>query len=115
MTLAAPSPVPPLPAPRRSDSLSLAAARRIAIAAQGLGGPRAEGEAGRPALKRMVERLGVLQIDFVHDDGSLREVSWDEWFGTFDERRLNFIYQETKSDGSRSTFFRLDSPEREDA
>jgi uncharacterized protein YcaQ len=66
MTLRAPSPVPELPAPRRSDSLSLAAARRIAIAAQGLGGPRAEGEAGRAALKRMVERLGVLQIDSVN-------------------------------------------------
>ncbi|GAB2528272.1 hypothetical protein [Paramicrobacterium agarici] len=61
------------------------------------------------------ERLGVLQIDFSHDDGGLREVSWDEWFETFDARRLNFIYQEKKSNGNQSTFFRLDNPEREDA
>ncbi|SEB51744.1 hypothetical protein SAMN04489806_0946 [Paramicrobacterium humi] len=78
----------------------------------------AEARGGTPATVEATEqgdRLGVLEIDFVHDDGSLREVSWDEWFGTFDERRLNFIYQETKSDGSQSTFFRLDNPEREDA
>ncbi len=61
-----PGDLPDLPAPRRSNSLSLAEARRIAIAAQGLGGPRPAGEAGRAALRRMVERLGVVQIDSVN-------------------------------------------------
>jgi hypothetical protein len=32
-----------------------------------------------------------------------------------DARRLNFIYREQRSDGRPSTFFRLESPEREDA
>jgi hypothetical protein len=42
-------------------------------------------------------------------------VSWEEWFATFDERGLNFIYQEQRSDGQQSNFFRLENPQREDA
>ncbi len=58
--------------------------------------------------------LGVLRLDFGDDSQSLEHVSWEEWFRTFDERGLNFIYQETRSDGSPSNFFRLDNPNRED-
>lgn len=62
------------------------------------------------------DRLGVLRFDFPGYGGqSLRKVSWDEWFRTFDERGLNFLYQEHKSDGSDSNFFRLENPDREDA
>lgn len=53
-------------ASRTSDTLSLAEARRIALAAQGFGAPRHANEAARPALRRMVERLGVVQIDSVN-------------------------------------------------
>lgn len=60
--------------------------------------------------------LGVLRFDFPPGDSDrLRQVSWDEWFATFDERRLNFIYQEERSDGRQSNFFRLENPQREDA
>jgi Rho termination factor, N-terminal domain len=61
------------------------------------------------------DRLGVLRFDFGGDSGRLRQVSWEEWFETFDSRRLNFIYQEERSDGRQSNFFRLESPDREDA
>jgi hypothetical protein len=62
------------------------------------------------------DHLGVLRFDFGGDSGDeLRHVSWDEWFNTFDDRRLNFIYQEKRSDGKQSNFFRLESPDREDA
>jgi hypothetical protein len=61
------------------------------------------------------DHLGVLTFDFGEKDDRLRHVSWDEWFRTFDERRLNFIYQEKRRDGRQSNFFRLESPEREDA
>jgi hypothetical protein len=61
------------------------------------------------------DELGVLTLDFGGDDQELRHVSWDEWFATFDARRLNFIYQEQLSDGRQSNFFRLESPDREDA
>ena len=53
-------------APRRSNALSLAEARRIALAAQGFGGARQATEAARPDLRRMINRLGVVQIDSVN-------------------------------------------------
>jgi hypothetical protein len=77
----------------------------------------AEARGGRPATVEGTEHgdhLGVLRFDFGEPTDRLREVSWDEWFATFDARRLNFIYQETRTDGSQSNFFRLDNPERED-
>jgi hypothetical protein len=61
------------------------------------------------------DHLGVLRFDFGGDSDRLRHVSWDEWFETFDARRLNFLYQEERKDGNQSTFFRLESPDREDA
>ncbi|ONI90917.1 hypothetical protein ALI22I_10810 [Saccharothrix sp. ALI-22-I] len=62
------------------------------------------------------DHLGVLRFDFPGYSGDkLRPVDWDEWFATFDERGLNFIYQEERSDGSQSNFFRLENPNREDA
>jgi Rho termination factor, N-terminal domain len=61
------------------------------------------------------DHLGVLRFDFGGDSERLRQVSWDEWFETFDARRLNFLYQETRKDGNQSNFFRLESPDREDA
>lgn len=62
------------------------------------------------------DHLGVLRFDFPgYGGGDLEHVSWEEWFRTFDERNLNFIYQEQTSDGSQSNFFRLENPDREDA
>ncbi|MGW5051879.1 Rho termination factor N-terminal domain-containing protein [Actinokineospora sp. NPDC004072] len=63
------------------------------------------------------DHLGVLRLDFpgYGGGGRLRRVAWDEWFETFDERGLNFIYQEERSDGTPSNFFRLENPNREDA
>jgi hypothetical protein len=77
----------------------------------------AEERGGRPATVDGTEHgdhLGVLRIDFQDKTDSLREVSWDEWFRTFDLRKLNFLYQENRTDGHQSTFFRLESPDRED-
>ncbi|MFL6177698.1 MAG: Rho termination factor N-terminal domain-containing protein [Ornithinibacter sp.] len=78
----------------------------------------AEERSGVPATVDGTEHgdhLGVLRFDFGGDNERLRQVSWDEWFRTFDDRRLNFIYQDSRSDGSQSSFFRLESPDREDA
>ncbi|WP_428982925.1 hypothetical protein [Phytohabitans maris] len=60
---------------------------------------------------------GVLTFDFpLGDSGErLRRISWDDWFRSFDERNLNFMYQEERSDGRQSNFFRLENPGREDA
>ncbi|MHA7279709.1 Rho termination factor N-terminal domain-containing protein [Arthrobacter sp. MDT2-2] len=78
----------------------------------------AEARNARPATVEGTEHgdhLGVLRFDFNEDTDKLRHVSWEEWFRTFDERRLNFIYQEQRKDGSQSNFFILESPDREDA
>lgn len=62
------------------------------------------------------DHLGVLRFNFPGYGGdNLQEVSWDEWFKTFDDRQLVFLYQQKKSDGNQSNFFRFDSPFREDA
>ncbi|GIG28268.1 hypothetical protein [Cellulomonas marina] len=77
----------------------------------------AEARDGVPATVEGTEHgdhLGVLRLDFGGDDDRLVHVTWDEWFDTFDTRRLNFIYQEEKKDGTTSSFFRLESPDRED-
>lgn len=78
----------------------------------------AEDRGGVPATVAGTEHedhLGVLRFDFGDDNDRLRRVSWEEWFATFDSRELNFIYQEERSDGRQSNFFRLESPHREDA
>ena len=51
---------------RRRHSLSLAEARRIALAAQGFGERRPAASNDKRALRRLIERLGVLQIDSVN-------------------------------------------------
>src|SRR4051812_27799068 len=61
------------------------------------------------------DHLGVLRFDFGGGSERLRHVSWEEWFATFDERELNFLYQQERKDGTPSNFFRLESPHREDA
>ena len=78
----------------------------------------AEERNGSPATVEGTEHgdhLGVLRIDFGAKNDKLRQIDWDEWFETFDERGLNFIYQEQRSDGSQSNFFQLENPNREDA
>ena len=62
------------------------------------------------------DHLGVLRFNFPGYGGdSLEEVSWEDWFNTFDDRRLVMIYQEHLKNGNQSNFFRFDSPFREDA
>lgn len=78
----------------------------------------AEERGGRPATVEGTERdgrPGVLRITFADEGrGRLQAIDWDDWFRTFEVRELVFIYQQQKRDGSPSTFFRLDSPVRED-
>lgn len=61
------------------------------------------------------DHLGVLRLDFPGYGGKdLKKVSWEQWFKTFDDRRLDFVYQEKTKDGEESNFFRLTNPDRED-
>jgi len=59
--------------------------------------------------------VGVLRFDFPGYGGdNLEAIDWDDWFQAFDQRQLNFIYQEHRSDGADSNFFRLENPNRSD-
>lgn len=73
----------------------------------------------RPATIRGTERegrAGVLTFNMpgYRQSSRVREITWDEWFRTFDLRKLNLIYQERLRDGRMSNFFRTESPDRED-
>jgi hypothetical protein len=67
---------------------------------------------GRPARVAGTgegDDAGLLRIDFTeeNDDDSLEEVSWDEFFEKFEEKKLAFLYQDRKADGEPSTFNKL--------
>jgi hypothetical protein len=47
---------------------------------------------------------GLLRIDFNKPEESLGEVSWDEFFETFDENGLAFLYQDKTTSGRKSRF-----------
>jgi hypothetical protein len=58
------------------------------------------------------DHLGVLRFDLPgYGREGLAEVSWDAWFGTFDDRDLEFVYEESTKDGRPSNFFRLTTPD----
>ena len=59
-------------------------------------------------------RPGVLVFDFPGYGGeNLSHIDWEEWFRSFDDRKLRFIFQEHLRDGRQSNFFQLENPERQ--
>jgi hypothetical protein len=71
-----------------------------------------EAHGGRPARVKGTgdgDDPGVLRIDFPGGAGEdeLEPISWDDWFRKFDEENLAFLYQEQRSGGEDSTFFKL--------
>src|SRR5918912_1600281 len=71
-----------------------------------------EERGGKPATVKRTgdkEDPGVLRIDFPGYSGkdSLEEISWEEFFAKFDEKKLAFLYQEQTKDGEESRFFKL--------
>jgi hypothetical protein len=42
------------------------------------------------------EDVGIIRIDFpgFSGEGSLQEISWDDWFAKFEESELAFLYQD---------------------
>jgi hypothetical protein len=79
----------------------------------------AQARGAKPATINGTERdgrAGVLTFNIpgYRESSRIREITWEEWFHTFDLRRLNLIFQEQLRDGRPSNFFRTESPDRED-
>src|SRR4051794_41722761 len=72
----------------------------------------AEERGGKPAHVKSTESdddIGILRIDFpgFSGEGSLEEISWDEFFEKFDDNNLALIYQEETAEGEKSNFNKL--------
>jgi hypothetical protein len=64
----------------------------------------AEARGGHPA---MVEGTEILRFDFREPDEKLKQVSWVEFFRVFDDRDIEFLYQDETQDGGKSRFFKF--------
>src|SRR5947209_18854266 len=53
--------------------------------------------------------VGVLRIDFpgYRGEDTLEEISWDEFFKKFEEKKLAFLYQDKTASGEPSYFFKF--------
>jgi hypothetical protein len=70
----------------------------------------AEQRGGRPAAVAAThkdDQGGLLRIDFGEKEDTLDEISWSEFFRTFDERQLAFLYQDETGKGGKSRFFKF--------
>lgn len=67
-----------------------------------------EERGGHPAVVKATEEggEGLLRVDYPGYRGKARleEVSWEDFFRTFDERQLAFLYQEQTKGGKTSRF-----------
>jgi len=52
---------------------------------------------------------GMIRLDFpgYSGEGSLQEISWDDWFEKFDENNLALMVQEKTARGQKSNFNKL--------
>ncbi len=72
-----------------------------------------EERGGKPAVVKNTAKsgkgAGVLRVNFPQysTDSSLQEITWEEFFSIFDEKKLAFLYQEKTADGKESRFFKF--------
>lgn len=72
----------------------------------------AEARGGKPSTVIRTEthgEPGVLRIDFpgYSGEGTLEEISWEDFFDKFEEKNLAFLYQEKTAGGELSNFNKL--------
>jgi hypothetical protein len=72
-----------------------------------------EARDGRPAAVAQThegDEVGVIRIAFAGKGDKpegLEEITWEEFFEKFEEKKLAFLYQEKTKDGGTSRFFKL--------
>jgi hypothetical protein len=64
----------------------------------------ADARGGRPLRVQVTGDGGILRLDFGEPEENLEEISWEEFFAVFDDRGLEFLYQDESSDGQESRF-----------
>src|SRR5438309_883048 len=72
----------------------------------------AEERGGKPSHVKSTgsgDEIGILRIDFpgFSGEGSLEEITWDEFFEKFDDSGLALVYQEETAEGEKSNFNKL--------
>lgn len=72
----------------------------------------AEERHGRPAAVKRTSKgddPGIIRIDFpgYSGEGSLEEISWEDFFEKFEDAQLALVYQEETASGKRSNFNKL--------
>src|SRR5438270_13961234 len=72
----------------------------------------AEDRGAKPSCVRGTGDKGdivILRLDFPGYTGEdkLQEITWDEWFEKFDERKLALLHQETTASGEKSNFNKI--------
>ncbi|WP_027135075.1 hypothetical protein [Geminicoccus roseus] len=60
----------------------------------------ADQHGGRPAMVDTEGEGGILRLDFQEKDENLKEISWEEFFKIFEERKLALLLPE----GQKSRF-----------
>ncbi|MEN6464591.1 MAG: hypothetical protein ABFD62_05360 [Syntrophaceae bacterium] len=76
----------------------------------------AEERQGRPAKVKGTgakEDIGMIRLDFpgYSGEGSLEEISWDQFFEEFEKRKLALLYEEKTAKGETSRFNKIISRE----
>ena len=72
-----------------------------------------EERGGKPAVVVSTlgkgEGVGVIRIKFPEysEDKTLKEISWESFFKTFEEKNLAFLFQEETKTGQKSRFFKF--------
>lgn len=70
----------------------------------------AEERGGRPVVVKGTEGgegAGLLRFDFDKPDEKLREIDWETFFETFEEKGLALLAQEETGSGDTSRFFKF--------
>src|ERR1700748_2827941 len=72
----------------------------------------AEERGGKPSHVKSTgsgDDIGILRIDFpgYSGEGSLEEITWDEFFEKFDDNDLSLVYKEETAEGERSNFNKI--------
>ena len=69
-----------------------------------------EARKGRPTVVQNTadkDGEGILRVDFREPDDELAPIGWDEFFKTFEDRKLAFLHQDNTADGHTSRFFKF--------